>query len=293
VVPPTLLVRFRARCAGRLFKITRQKRQPAITRRLSRERCPRRLSVRGSEGRDHYRLELDADVHAYQLSVPALLASIRGARRRFQFWVASLLRTASPRHPGIPSRQRRAADRVEPRCATHLAGMTRWTVAQRKASREPVSNCSSAMRLCKRSMERGRRSGSMPPIARHCWSIGFRNCFIAPQRDTTLMSASLIGRCGQALSDYPPLQCRCRSRARASLRNRPQGPSIMGENGNPTDRNSVYAGSSPASASRSRIAGLAGSSRCHDLCQTPSSPCLARSLALYPTYQSGFVHTTF
>src|SRR5208283_5343759 len=31
-----------------------------------------------------------------------------------------------------------------------------------------------------------------------------------------------------ALSDYPPLQCRCRSRARASLRNRHQGPSIMG-----------------------------------------------------------------
>src|ERR1700745_191403 len=31
------------------------------------------------------------------------------------------------------------------------------------------------------------------------------------------MSASLIGHLGQALSDYPPLQCRCRSRARASL----------------------------------------------------------------------------
>ena len=56
------------------------------------------------------------------------------------------------------------------------------------------------------------------------------------------MSASLIGRSGsstfrlstpairgQALSDYPPpLQCRCRSRARASLRNRHHGPSIMG-----------------------------------------------------------------
>src|SRR5439155_16225739 len=33
---------------------------------------------------------------------------------------------------------------------------------------------------------------------------------------------------GQTLSDYPPPQCRCRSRARASLRNRHQGPSIMG-----------------------------------------------------------------
>src|ERR1700746_3682912 len=46
--------------------------------------------------------------------------------------------------------------------------------------------------------------------------------------DAAHMSASLIGRLGQALSDYPPLQCRCRSRARASLRNRHQGPSIMG-----------------------------------------------------------------
>src|SRR6516164_5715041 len=34
------------------------------------------------------------------------------------------------------------------------------------------------------------------------------------------MSASLIGRRGQALLDTPPLQCRRRSRARASLRNR-------------------------------------------------------------------------
>ena len=42
------------------------------------------------------------------------------------------------------------------------------------------------------------------------------------------LSASLIGRLGQALSGYPPLQCRCRSRARASLRTRHQVPSIMG-----------------------------------------------------------------
>ena len=42
------------------------------------------------------------------------------------------------------------------------------------------------------------------------------------------MSASLIGRLGQALSGYPPVQCRCRSRARASLRTRHQGPSIIG-----------------------------------------------------------------
>src|SRR5208282_5683270 len=39
-----------------------------------------------------------------------------------------------------------------------------------------------------------------------------------------LMSASLIGRLGSSASDYPPLQCRCRWRARASLRNRHQGP---------------------------------------------------------------------
>jgi hypothetical protein len=42
------------------------------------------------------------------------------------------------------------------------------------------------------------------------------------------MSASLIGRLGQALSDYPRQQCRYRSRARPSLRNRHIGPSIMG-----------------------------------------------------------------
>src|SRR6516164_1779464 len=43
-------------------------------------------------------------------------------------------------------------------------------------------------------------------------------------RRGSLMSASLIGRLGQALSGYPPPQCRCRSRARASLRTRHQGP---------------------------------------------------------------------
>jgi hypothetical protein len=44
----------------------------------------------------------------------------------------------------------------------------------------------------------------------------------------TSLVASLIGRLGQALSGYSPPQCRCRSRARASLRTRHQGPSIMG-----------------------------------------------------------------
>src|ERR671919_2469846 len=42
------------------------------------------------------------------------------------------------------------------------------------------------------------------------------------------MSASLIGRLGSSAFSYPPLQYRCRPRARASLRNRHQGPSIMG-----------------------------------------------------------------
>ena len=43
-----------------------------------------------------------------------------------------------------------------------------------------------------------------------------------PCRPRRAMSASLIGHSGS--SDYPPLQYRCRSRARASLRNRHQGP---------------------------------------------------------------------
>jgi hypothetical protein len=43
-----------------------------------------------------------------------------------------------------------------------------------------------------------------------------------------LTAASLIGRQGQALSGHPPLRCQCRSRARASLRTRHRGPSIMG-----------------------------------------------------------------
>ena len=60
---------------------------------------------------------------------------------------------------------------------------------------------------------------------------------LSPIRDTliegfshfvTSMTASLIGRLGSSTSDYPPLQCRCLTRARASLRNRHQGPSIMG-----------------------------------------------------------------
>ena len=40
--------------------------------------------------------------------------------------------------------------------------------------------------------------------------------------EAALMSASLIGRSGSSTSDCPPLQFRCRSRARASLRTRHQ-----------------------------------------------------------------------
>src|SRR5438132_2161741 len=47
-------------------------------------------------------------------------------------------------------------------------------------------------------------------------------------RRSEFTSASLIGRLGQAHSGYPPAPVRCRSRARASLRTRHQGPSIMG-----------------------------------------------------------------
>src|SRR5262245_40643572 len=49
-----------------------------------------------------------------------------------------------------------------------------------------------------------------------------------PHAMSAQMSASLIGRLGSSASDYPPRQCECRSRARASLRNWHQGPSIMG-----------------------------------------------------------------
>src|SRR5262245_63154983 len=55
---------------------------------------------------------------------------------------------------------------------------------------------------------------------------------VLARRDASLrrtdLVASLFGRLCQALSGYPPPQCRCRSRARASLRTRHQGPSIMG-----------------------------------------------------------------
>jgi len=57
---------------------------------------------------------------------------------------------------------------------------------------------------------------------------GARTGVVQLHRKARSMSASLIGRLGQALSGYPPVQCRCRSRARASLRTRHQGPSIMG-----------------------------------------------------------------
>src|SRR5262249_11272038 len=53
------------------------------------------------------------------------------------------------------------------------------------------------------------------------------------------MSASLIGR-SRSLSDYPPARCRCRSWARASLRTRHKGPSIMGFRGSGGMRTSFH-----------------------------------------------------
>src|SRR5262249_56932446 len=69
-------------------------------------------------------------------------------------------------------------------------------------------------------------SGRTAPSARAAPTSGFGTS--RKWRHCRLMSASLIGRLGQALSGYPSLQCRCRSRARASLRTRHQGPSLGG-----------------------------------------------------------------
>src|SRR5260221_13139766 len=56
---------------------------------------------------------------------------------------------------------------------------------------------------------------------------GVRCCVVALSglsETSARLSASLIGRLGQALSGYPPLRGQCRSRALASLRTRHQGP---------------------------------------------------------------------
>src|SRR5262249_29833854 len=90
-----------------------------------------------------------------------------------------------------------------------------------------------------------RRPSGIPPrmiSASTCLSFSssaLTRCFAAmpkvtfgtkrTSRHVSYLSASLIGRLGQALSDYPPVQCRCRSRARASLRTRHQGPFHHGD----------------------------------------------------------------
>jgi hypothetical protein len=64
----------------------------------------------------------------------------------------------------------------------------------------------------------------MPP-----WSLDVR--FSNRPVEVKHFQASLIGQLRSStfrLSGFPPLQCRCRSRALASLRNRHQGPSTMG-----------------------------------------------------------------
>src|SRR3984957_11652895 len=55
--------------------------------------------------------------------------------------------------------------------------------------------------------------GSLAAAARSQWDVRFSNRPFGVKR---------------FLTEYPPPLCRCRSRARASLRNRHQGPSIMG-----------------------------------------------------------------
>jgi len=55
-----------------------------------------------------------------------------------------------------------------------------------------------------------------------------RRSFFEAQARPTTMSASNRPFGVKQLSDYRPPQCRCLSRARASLRNRRHGPSIMG-----------------------------------------------------------------
>jgi len=69
---------------------------------------------------------------------------------------------------------------------------------------------------------------SSQPLRDHCAATVPSPRQASREEIAAMTSSSLIGRLGQALSGYPPSQCRCRSRARASLRTRHQGPSIMG-----------------------------------------------------------------
>src|SRR5207253_11318683 len=64
-------------------------------------------------------------------------------------------------------------------------------------------------------------------------SLGQSTCpkliTIFAERRGAIYSRPNLALLRSAHSDYPPaLPCRCRPRARASLRNRHQGPSIMG-----------------------------------------------------------------
>ena len=65
----------------------------------------------------------------------------------------------------------------------------------------------------------------------HYWSrelhaLGHRVRLMPPAYVKPFFSNRSVGV--KRFQNYPPMQCRCRSRARASLRNRHRGPSTMG-----------------------------------------------------------------
>jgi hypothetical protein len=69
------------------------------------------------------------------------------------------------------------------------------------------------------------------------------------------MSASLIGHLGQALSDYPPLQCRCRSRARASLGFDDEAAALLSASA-PIDLAGTYTGVGGGAAVAAGVSGV-------------------------------------
>ena len=109
-------------------------------------------------------------------------------------WCITVLRKGGGYGPlGIPA--------VSCRC-THSASSLNWS----PTASGPIlaANSSGTSRAC-----RNRDNGRIEVLL-----VRFAQTLTIAV--VTAMSASLIGHLGQALSDYPPLWCRCRSRARAS-----------------------------------------------------------------------------